>query len=156
MTIPDSVMSIGDFAFESCVGLASVTVPDSVTSIGDGAFWGCDGLTSVTIGSGITSIGSFAFESCVGLASVTVPDNVTSIGAEAFYGCSSLKSASLPWHLRGDIPANTFGDCHADLKVTYRETALYRVTFGKNGGTGGDNYVTATEGQLMPTPRTAP
>ena len=34
--------------------------------------------------------------------------------------------------------------------------AQFRVTFGKNGGTGGDAYVTATEGQPMPTPRTAP
>ena len=33
---------------------------------------------------------------------------------------------------------------------------FYKVTFGKNGGTGGDNYVTATYGQPMPTPRTAP
>ncbi len=32
----------------------------------------------------------------------------------------------------------------------------YKVTFGKNGGTGGDNYVTATYGAAMPTPRTAP
>ena len=31
-----------------------------------------------------------------------------------------------------------------------------KVTFGKNGGTGGDNYVTATYGKPMPTPRTAP
>ena len=35
-------------------------------------------------------------------------------------------------------------------------TATYRVTFGKNGGTGGDSYVTATFGKPMPTPRTAP
>ena len=32
----------------------------------------------------------------------------------------------------------------------------FKVTFGKNGGTGGDNYVTATYGAAMPTPRTAP
>ena len=32
----------------------------------------------------------------------------------------------------------------------------YKVTFGKNGGTGGDNYVTATYGSAMPTPRNAP
>ena len=31
-----------------------------------------------------------------------------------------------------------------------------KVTFGKNGGTGGDSYVTATTGKAMPTPRTAP
>ena len=34
--------------------------------------------------------------------------------------------------------------------------ATFKVTFGKNGGTGGDNYVTATTGKAMPTPRTAP
>ena len=31
-----------------------------------------------------------------------------------------------------------------------------KVTLGKNSGTGGDNYVVATFGQSMPTPRTAP
>lgn len=36
----------------------------SVTSIGDWAFNGCSGLTSVTIGNGVTSIGSYAFEVC--------------------------------------------------------------------------------------------
>ncbi len=35
-------------------------------------------------------------------------------------------------------------------------TTQSKVTFGKNGGTGGDNYVTATYGKAMPTPRTAP
>ena len=35
-------------------------------------------------------------------------------------------------------------------------TKTYKVTFGKNGGTGGDSYVTATYGKAMPTPRTAP
>jgi len=47
-TIPNSVTSIGDFAFDSCIGLTSITIPNSVTSIGDFAFTGCIGLTSVT------------------------------------------------------------------------------------------------------------
>jgi len=44
-TIPDSVTSIGDYAFFNCSGLTSVTIPDSVTSIGSYAFYGCSGLT---------------------------------------------------------------------------------------------------------------
>ena len=36
--IPDSVMTIGDCAFQSCIRLQSITVPDSVTQIGDDAF----------------------------------------------------------------------------------------------------------------------
>ena len=55
--IPDSVTSIGDYAFASCTGLTSVTIGNSVTSIGDGAFQSCTGLTSVYFYGNIPSIG---------------------------------------------------------------------------------------------------
>ena len=47
LVIPNSVTSIGDYAFSGCSGLTSVTIPNSVTSIGDRAFYNCTGLTSV-------------------------------------------------------------------------------------------------------------
>lgn len=56
---------IGEYAFENCSGLTSVTFPSSVTSIGEYAFSGCSGLTSVTIPSSVTSIGDSAFEGCI-------------------------------------------------------------------------------------------
>ena len=88
VVIPDSVTSIGDWAFENCRSLTSVTIPNSVTSIGYGAFKNCTGLTSITIPDSITSIGERAFENCRHLTSITIPDSVTSIGDEAFHNCN--------------------------------------------------------------------
>ena len=96
ITIPDSVTSIGDYAFYFCSSLTSVTIPDSVTSIGDYAFYYCSSLTSVIIPDGVTSIGVCTFTHCSSLTSITIPDGVTSIGYSAFKGCSSLTSVTIP------------------------------------------------------------
>lgn len=75
-----SVASIGDYAFNNCPSLISVTISNSVTSIGNSAFSSCSGLTSVTIPNSVTTIGRYAFDGCKGLTSVTIPNSVTSIG----------------------------------------------------------------------------
>ncbi len=95
-TLPDSVTSIGNYAFAYCDSLTSVTIPDSVTTIGDDAFYKCRSLTSVTIPDSVTTIGERAFGGCISLTSVTIPDSVTTIGDIAFYGCSSLTSVTIP------------------------------------------------------------
>ena len=94
-TIPNSVTSIGTYAFYNCSGLTSVTIGNSVTSIGNRAFSRCSGLTSVTIPNSVTSIGDYAFSYCSGLTSVTISNSVTSIGKFAFSGCSRLTSVSI-------------------------------------------------------------
>ena len=91
-TIPNSVTSIGDYAFYGCTSLTSITIGNSVESIGDYAFRDCSSLTSVTIPDSVTSIGNYTFYNCDSLKSVTIPDSVTSIGNYAFAHCSSLSS----------------------------------------------------------------
>ena len=84
------VTSIGNYAFQNCSGLTSVTIPNSVTSIGESAFYFCLSLTSVTIPNSVTSISYAAFSTC-GLKDVTIPNSVTSIGDCAFSDCSVLE-----------------------------------------------------------------
>ena len=57
ITIPNSVTTIGDGAFNGCTGLTSLDVPDSVATIGYGALNTCTSLTSLTIGSGVKLMG---------------------------------------------------------------------------------------------------
>ena len=106
--IPNTVTSIGNYAFSNCSGLTSITIPDSVTSIGQEAFSSCTGLTSVTIGNGVTSIGSSAFSYCESLTNITIPNSVTNIGNNAFGSCTGLTSIICNATTAPTIRSNTF------------------------------------------------
>lgn len=89
--IPDGVTSIGDYAFNGCDALTSVTIPDSVTSIDSFAFTDCSGLASIVIPEGVKSIEFCVFSGCSSLASITIPESVTEINTNAFDMCDQLK-----------------------------------------------------------------
>ena len=184
VTIPNSITSIGKYAFSRCYGLTSLvvdknngtydsrnncnaiietstnnlivgckntTIPNSVTSIGSWAFYGCSSLTSLTIPSSVTSIGSWAFRDCSGLTSLvvdknnstydsrnncnaiietstnnlivgckntTIPNSVTSIGDRAFADCSGLTSVTIGEKVT-KISSSAFSGCSGLTSVTF-------------------------------------
>jgi hypothetical protein len=61
-SIPNSVTSIGDYAFLDCSHLTNITIPNSVTNIGDSAFSGCWGLTKVFFDSNAPAVGLDVFD----------------------------------------------------------------------------------------------
>ena len=85
----NGITSIGDWAFVSC-SLTDITLPASLISIGEGAFSYCDKLEQITIPNSVASIGSVAFRDCDALNSVNIPASVTHIGDAAFANCSKL------------------------------------------------------------------
>ena len=152
VTIPNSVTSIGDYAFYGCYGLTSITIPNSVTSIGNWAFCNCYGLTSVefnaeycttmgssgypvfsnctalstiTIGENVKNIPAYAFYECTGLTSITIPNSVTSIGNDAFYNCTGL--TSIEFNAENCTTMGSFG-----YPVFSNCTALSTITIGEN------------------------
>ena len=91
-----SVTTIGQWAFSSCISLASIDIPNSVTTIGESAFASCESLASIDIPNSVMTIGKRAFSHCSSLASVNIPNSVTTIGESAFASCESLASIDIP------------------------------------------------------------
>ena len=90
-----TVSKIGNYAFyvshysNSPDILKTITIPNSVKSIGDYAFCGCRNLTFINIPNNVTSIGDYAFSECYKLASIDLPNSVTTIGDYIFNNCSN-------------------------------------------------------------------
>jgi BspA type Leucine rich repeat region (6 copies) len=95
VTMPNTVTSIGEYAFFNCQSLTNVIIGDGVTSIGQSAFANCSSLTAVTIPNSVTNIGGDAFIFCSRLPNIVIPGSVSSIGADAFFHCGSLTDISV-------------------------------------------------------------
>ena len=117
LVIPNSVTSIGDYAFSGCTGLTSITIGNNVTNIGNNAFSDCTSLTSISIGNNVTSLGNSAFYGCSNLNSITIPNSVTSIGEQVFANCSGLTSITLPNSVT-IIGEYAFFDCSSLSSIT--------------------------------------
>ena len=114
--IPNSVTSIGGFAFHKCESLTEVVIPNSVTSIGDRTFFGCSSLIEVVIPDSVTNIGKFAFSQCESLTEVVIPNSVTSIGEFTFSQCESLTEVVIPNSVT-NIGEFAFSQCESLTEV---------------------------------------
>lgn len=148
VSVPDTVETIGENAFEGNTNIELVVLPNSVKSIEPYAFWGCDSLDTVVLGKGLKAVGDYAFAECKGLEQMTIPPNVGSIGIQAFADCVSLTDISIPSEVT-DIHETAFEGCakltiHCDAGSTadkyaqdFYERQKEMVQFQEEQQTGG-------------------
>ena len=86
VTVPYTVETIGNYAFEFCDKLENLDLPQNgmsvLKTIRNGAFYGCSALKTVNFGDELKTIGSYAFTNS-GLIYANIPESVTSIGSHA-------------------------------------------------------------------------
>lgn len=169
VTIPNSVVSIGNYAFRECNKLTAIHLGSAVRTIGSSAFSNCTALIepicndymfvkmptsysgAYTIQVGTVEIKSSAFSGCTGLTSVTIPNSVTTMGTYVFQNCSTLTSAAFPSALTS-IANYTYSGCTSLTSVTIPDnvttigsgafsgcTSLSSVTLGASVNTIGNN-----------------
>ncbi len=107
-TIPDTVTSIGDWAFQFCSSLTNIIIPTSVTNIAEGVFWNCHSLKSVAIPNSVIHLGAGAFL-FTSLTEITIPNRIASIENDTF-AASGLTSVSIPNGVT-NIGDGAFADC---------------------------------------------
>lgn len=118
ITIPSTVLTICESAFQGCSSVIKVTFTlNNLKRIEDAAFEGCSALTSITIPTSVEYIGDWAFHGCTSLKLAIVPENVTYLGKNAFMRCTGIVTASIKAKL-SYIPDGIFDHCTALQKFT--------------------------------------
>ena len=151
LELPDSLETIGDYAFAGC-DFISIRFNNKLKSIGDGAFSGNPILSSVNLNNGVETLGNSAFYNCA-LSSITLPNTLKSIGDNCFRSNkityvsipSSLTTVGINAFRNNQISGINFGYGNYNVKGSLK--AGNGEDFGP-ASNGGDNPGDALMGEV--------
>lgn len=127
VTLPSTLLWIGEHAFEACSRLKEIIIPEGVKMIGYYAFNSCQSLTKVSLPSTLTDSftyngcayrqrnNGYNFYDCTNLTEIVLPEGLTFLYPYMFKGSTSLKRITLPTTL---IAINSaFENCSGLLEL---------------------------------------
>lgn len=126
ITIPKSIVKVGNSSFSRCHQLKSIVFHNGVVEIGERAFESC-GLETITLPSSVTHIGHRAFMDCRELKSILLSDTLKYIDEYAFFGCTTLEELAIPDSVI-TIGENAFKDCKSLKCIRIKNEALLKDT----------------------------
>lgn len=85
----------GEYVFQDCEGLTTVTLPEDMTEITAGMFKGCGKLKTIKIPERCEKVGASAFEGCKVLEEIDFPQSVKEIGDRALVDCKALQKVTI-------------------------------------------------------------
>lgn len=132
INIPNSVVAIRSSAFSYCISLTDIVIPDSTKELEGGAFRGCKSLRKVYLGKNIKTIEKSTFYECTALREIDLPQNLEEIGESAFCFCENLILSELPSSLI-KIGQSAFWGCSSIMCLTLPE-GLETIEVGAFGG----------------------
>ena len=111
IAIPNTVTSIGSYAFYNTAISGHLAIPNSVTEIGEGAFENCRELNSLFLPSNLKRIENRTFNACGFSGGLTIPNSVTEIGEKAFYNCTGFNGTLTLSNKLETIGESAFNGC---------------------------------------------
>lgn len=141
ISLPSSVNTISDHAFDGCDNLNKLNFPEGITEIGDYACYECPALAEINLPSTLKKVGAHAFDYCISVKKVEIPNSVIQIGDGAFMRCKSLSDVTLPSSLER-YGYQVFTGCNmlAELKLATGNTN-FRVGNGILYSFSGDELI---------------
>lgn len=127
--LPESVDSIGSWAFGLSERVESVSLPATANRLGKGVFVGCTNLKQVTLPNTMREIPEQMFSRCRSLREITLPDSLERIGASAFQDCQ-IETIVLPAKLKS-IGDGAFS-IYRDFDYTPYDLLPLKAVYSKN------------------------
>ena len=131
VTLPQTLVSIGEHAFDSCASLSRAIIPNSVRRIGSHAFYKCVALAEVTLPENeeFTLIDEYTFAYCANIRSLTIPASVTEIRACAIARCEMLSSLTVSSERLSYIGQQAFDGCKQLTTVSINADTIAKGAF---------------------------